>query len=598
VTKSPPGDFLVYLKLGRACDILEGMADALRESILRMLGEAKLLTPEQVASVEQQVEAGSDLYQVLVEGKLIDDETFAQVKAAALGLPYINLFEVAIPREILNIIPETTARGHMIVAFQQTESALRVAMADPNDRQIVDFVTKKVDLPVEVVLASVSSIREALSRYQESLEVELQELIEEARGVTGTTDVNQAAEDLPIIKIVDTILKHAILQNASDIHLEPTETEVIVRYRVDGILRDVLRLEKKVLTGIVARIKVLSSLKIDEHRLPQDGRFKIQSSDYKVAFRVSTLPVFDGEKVVMRLLDESGHGLGLDDIGMSKHGLEIFRRNIDKPHGMVLVTGPTGSGKTTTLYAAMKEINTPDVYISTIEDPIEYRMERINQTQVAPKIGLTFSNGLRALVRQDPDIIMVGEIRDEETASLAVNAALTGHMVLSTLHTNSAAGAVPRLLDMGVEPFLIASTTNLMMAQRLVRRLCDKCRQQTPFTEAVIDSLKAVVNMDVLGATLTREGVLAEGVDFASLNMWLPVGCSKCNEGYKGRMGIYEFLEITPSIQKLITGKTTSQDLEDAARQEQGMVTMVEDGIIRAIEGATTIEEVLRVAKE
>ncbi|MBI3255538.1 MAG: type II/IV secretion system protein, partial [Candidatus Andersenbacteria bacterium] len=416
------------------------MADPLVDSMLRTLLEAKLLTAEQVGQVQTQLAAGEDVYHLLVEGKLIDDETFAQVKAAVLGLPYINLFEVSIPREVLNIIPETTARGHMIVAFQQTETALRVAMADPNDRQIVDFVTKKVDMPVEVALASVASIREALSRYQESLEVELQELIEEAQGVTKTADVNQAAEDLPIIKITDAILKHAILQGASDIHIEPTEVAVMVRYRVDGILKDVLKLEKKVLTGIVARIKVLSNLKIDEHRLPQDGRFKLQSSEYQVAFRVSTLPVFDGEKIVMRLLDESGHGLGLDDIGMSKNALVIFRRNIEKPHGMVLVTGPTGSGKTTTLYAAMQEINTPDVNISTIEDPVEYRMPRINQTQIQTKIGLTFSNGLRALVRQDPDIIMVGEIRDEETASLAVNAALTGHMVLSTLHTNSAAG--------------------------------------------------------------------------------------------------------------------------------------------------------------
>ncbi|MBI3421201.1 MAG: type II/IV secretion system protein [Candidatus Sungbacteria bacterium] len=573
------------------------MVDVVDNAILRMLVEAKFLDEAQVAQVEQALAAGNDLYTTLVVGKLINDETYAQVKAAALGVPYINLFEVSITREVLNIIPESTAKSHLIVAYQQTDQGLKVAMADPSDRQIVDFIAKKVDMPVEVALASRESLKEALSHYQESLQVELTSLIEEAQQASGTDDVNKAAEDLPIIKITDTILKHAILQSASDIHIEPTEKQVIIRYRVDGILHDMLTLEKKVLTGIVARIKVLANLKIDEHRLPQDGRFKIETSEYRVAFRVSTLPVFDGEKIVMRLLDESGHSLGLDDIGMSQHGLIIFRNNINKPHGMILVTGPTGSGKTTTLYAAMKELNTADVNISTIEDPIEYRMERINQTQVQPKIGLTFSNGLRALVRQDPDIIMVGEIRDQETASLAVNAALTGHMVLSTLHTNSAAGSIPRLLDMGVEPFLIASTTNLMMAQRLVRRLCEKCRQEAPITDAVIDSLSAVVDMQVLLATLQREKV-TEVADLKTLRMYVPVGCSKCNEGYKGRVGIYEFLDVTPSMQKLITGKTTAQELEEAARKEQGMVTMVEDGIIKALQGVTTMEEVLRVAKE
>jgi len=573
------------------------MADIVDNAILRMLVEAKFLTADQAAKAGQSMAAGKDLYAILVGEKLIHDETYAQVKAAALGVPYINLFEVSITREVLNIIPESTAKSHLIVAYQQTEQGLKVAMADPSDRQIVDFIAKKVDMPVEVALASRESLKEALAHYQESLEVELTSLIEEAQQASGTEDATKAAEDLPIIKITDTILKHAILQGASDIHIEPTERQVIIRYRVDGILHDMLTLEKKVLTGIVARIKVLSNLKIDEHRLPQDGRFKIETSEYRVAFRVSTLPVFDGEKIVMRLLDESGHSLGLDDVGMSVNGLIIFRNNINKPHGMILVTGPTGSGKTTTLYAAMKELNTADVNISTIEDPIEYRMERINQTQVQPKIGLTFSNGLRALVRQDPDIIMVGEIRDQETASLAVNAALTGHLVLSTLHTNSAAGSIPRLLDMGVEPFLIASTTNLMMAQRLVRRLCEKCRTQAPITDAVIESLSAVVDMQVLVATLKREKA-TEAADLKTVPMYVPVGCSKCNGGYKGRVGIYEFLDITPSMQKMITGKTTAQELEEAARQEQGMVTMVEDGIIKALQGVTTMEEVLRVAKE
>lgn len=574
------------------------MADQTSDLILGALVERGLLTVEQATAVQQQIGDGGDMYRLLVDGKLVSEENFTEAKARAVGLPYVNLLEMPLDKQVLNIIPESTARGHMIVVFEQTPEVVRVAMADPNDRQILDFIRKKVDVPVEVALASASSVRAALLKYQETLEVELGSLIQEARGVQGGTDENQAAEDLPIIRITDTILKHAILQEASDIHIEPTEKNVIVRYRIDGLLHDVLTLDKKVLTGIVARIKILANLKIDEHRLPQDGRFKMQTSEYNVAFRVSTLPVFDGEKIVMRLLDESGHGLTLNDVGMSEQVITIFRRNIAKPHGMVLVTGPTGSGKTTTLYAAMQELNTADVNISTIEDPIEYRMERINQTQVQPKIGLTFANGLRSLVRQDPDIIMVGEIRDEETASLAVNASLTGHLVLSTLHTNSAAGAIPRLLDMKVEPFLIASTVNVLAAQRLVRKLCDKCRKETQVSQQVVDSLSTIMKVVSLEIMLRQQAVLSEKDSLLGARMYEPVGCPKCSGGYKGRIGIYEALEVTPSMQRLITGNITAHDLEEAAKNEQHMLTMVEDGIVKALQGVTTLEEVLRVAKD
>lgn len=448
------------------------MAETFDEQLLQYLQAQKLLSPEQLKVVNEQVAAGKNtLEEAIVLGGFLKEEDLTQARAAALGMSYIDLRTVTIPREILNIIPESTAREHLIIAYEQAPQELKLAMANPADRQIVEFIHKKVDMPISVSLASRQSIQAALAQYQQTLDIELQDILATIK-VRGEADLNKAAEDLPIVRIMDLILKHAILQGASDIHIEPTETSVVVRYRLDGLLHDMLNLPHEVLAGLIARVKVLSRLKIDEHRLPQDGRFKISNESYQVAFRVSILPVFDGEKVVMRLLDESGQGLGLESIGMRTAALEVFRRNIGKPHGMILVTGPTGSGKTTTLYAAMKELNTPDVNISTIEDPIEYRMPRINQTQVNPKIGLTFSNGLRSLVRQDPDIIMVGEIRDEETASLAVNAALTGHLVLSTLHTNSAAGALPRLLDMKVEAFLVASTTNLLMAQRLVRKPC------------------------------------------------------------------------------------------------------------------------------
>lgn len=514
------------------------------------------------------------------------------------GVPSVELKGRTIPREVLLIIPESTAREHQIVAYERTAQVLRVAMVNPADRQIVEFIRKKVDQPVEVSQAAEADIRQALSGYHESLEAELKAIITEAARVKVDGDLKKAAEDLPTIRVTEAIFKHAIFQRASDIHIEPLEDKVLVRYRVDGILSEKLTLPQTALAGLVARIKVLSNLKIDEHRLPQDGRFKIKTPDYEFSFRVSILPVFDGEKVVMRLLDESGKSLTLEDIGLSPQGLEIFRRAINKPHGMVLVTGPTGSGKTTTLYAAMQELNTTEVNISTIEDPIEYRMPRVNQTQVKPAIGLTFANGLRALVRQDPDIIMVGEIRDEETASLAVNAALTGHLVLSTLHTNSAAGALPRLLDMKVEPFLVASTVNLLVAQRLVRRLCTVCRKQTVLTPPAQESLQRLVKMDELLVLLQRLELVPTAATWATVPLYEPVGCNQCNGGYKGRVGVYEFLEVTPELQPLITATTTSQQLEAAARKQQGMIGMLEDGLSKVVSGLTTMEEVLRVSTE
>lgn len=574
------------------------MAISVSDAILQKLLETKAITVEQATDVQQKVKAGQKLKATLVDELGISEEVFMQAYAAAMNMEYINLADVKIPKEVLNVIPESTARGHMIIAYEQTPELLKLAMADPSDRQIVEFIHKKVDMPVSVALTTEEGVRNALGLYQETLEAELGGLVEQARAIISNKAEGKPGDDLPTIKIVESILKHAILQDASDIHVEPTEKDVVIRYRIDGLLRDVLVLPKNVLAGLVARIKVLSNLKIDEHRLPQDGRFKLESEDYKVAFRVSTLPVFDGEKIVMRLLDESGQGLTLDDMGMTPRTLEIFRRNISKPHGMVLVTGPTGSGKTTTLYAAMREINQPDVNISTVEDPIEYRMERVNQTQVQPQIGLTFSNGLRALVRQDPDIIMVGEIRDEETAALAVNASLTGHLVLSTLHTNSAAGAVPRLMDMKVEPFLIASTANLLLAQRLVRKLCQECRKEVKMDDTILDSIKLVVDADALLEVLKREEVLKKDAQWSDATLYQPQGCNKCTDGYKGRLGIYEALEMTPEIQKLITTEVTAQLLEESAKTAQQMVTMVQDGLLKVMQGLTTVEEVLRVAKE
>jgi type IV pilus assembly protein PilB len=444
-------------------------------------------------------------------------------------------------------------------------------------------------------------------QYQKTLEAEFGEIIKkEAKGIktvkeTGIEmgegeELKKIAEELPLVRIVDTLLKHAILGRASDIHIEPTKKEVIVRYRIDGVLRDAMILPKAVSSGVVARIKVLSNLKLDEHRLPQDGRFRVEAEDYKYSIRVSILPVFDGEKIVMRLLSETAKALTLEQIGLRGEALETVQNNLRKPVGMILVTGPTGCGKTTTLYSMMEILNVPGVNICTIEDPIEYRMPRINQTQVNPKIGLTFASGLRSLVRQDPDIIMVGEIRDNETAGLAINAALTGHLVLSTLHTTSASGALPRLIDMKVEPFLISSTLDVILAQRLVRRLCPEKEKYT-FKESEIKNLKKYCDLDMVLKILKEEKLIKPEQTLKDVVFYRPKLSKDCLDGYQGRIGIYEVLSVTETIKELIIKEADADQVQKQA-QKEGMRTMIEDGFIKAAQGITSIEEVLRVIVE
>jgi type IV pilus assembly protein PilB len=479
-------------------------------------------------------------------------------------------------------------------------------MMNPEDLQTIDFIRKKTGLKIIPCLTNDESIKFILKQYEKSLKAEFGDIISrDADDVSienDSQDLEKIAQDLPIIRIVDTLLKHAILQSASDIHIEPGEKEVRVRYRIDGVLHDAMTLPKQVLEGLVARIKVLSNLKLDEHRLPQDGRFKIEKEGYKISFRVSMLPVFEGEKIVMRLLDETSKGLTLEKMGLNGNALEAVHKHIKRPNGMVLVTGPTGSGKTTTLYTIMDILNTTEVNISTVEDPVEYRMPRINQTQTNTKIGMTFAAALRSLLRQDPDIIMVGEIRDGETMQIAVEAAMTGHLVLSTLHTNSAAGTLPRLLDMGAEAFLVASTVNVIIGQRLVRKLCGECKTAYTLDEKEIKSLGATFEMpEMLGMLKDAEevkGLITAKSTWKNINFYKPKGCEKCNnEGYRGRLGIYEVLEMDQSIGKLITSNASSDDIEKKAR-ENGMRTMGEDGFIKAVSGITSIEEVMRVTKE
>ncbi|MFH1643045.1 MAG: ATPase, T2SS/T4P/T4SS family [Patescibacteria group bacterium] len=574
------------------------------QQLKAFLIDAGLVTKEDIDKASEKAEkTNKKIGDILVAEKKIKQEELIKLNAYILGIPFVNLEKGSIDSKILKIIPEPIARSHNIVAFRKRGNDLEVAMLDPEDLGTIEFIKKTTPLKVLPRLTSPESIKNALLQYQETLEAEFGSIIKkEVGGIKslkdvqsdlGAEDLKKAAEELPVIRIVDTLLKHAILQRTSDIHIEPLEKEVIVRYRIDGILRDAMTLPKMAALGIVARIKVLSNLKLDEHRLPQDGRFKVETDDYKYSIRVSVLPVFEGEKIVMRLLAENSRNYTLEGLGFRGMALEIVQDNLRKPVGMMLVTGPTGSGKTTTLYGMLEILNVPGVNISTVEDPIEYRMMRINQTQVNPKIGLTFSTGLRSLVRQDPDIIMVGEIRDEETAGLAINAALTGHMVLSTLHTTEAAGAIPRLIDMGAEPFLISSTLNVILAQRLVRKFGSE-KEKYKLKNSDLKSLGKYCDLKKILQILKEEKIVKAKDTLLSIDFYRPKPSKDCPDGYKGRIGIFEVLPVTGTIKELIVQKATSDKITDQAKKE-GMKTMVEDGFIKAAQGITSIEEVLRV---
>ncbi len=593
------------------------------QQLKAFLLDAGLVTEKQFADCQEKAEITRQrVGDVLISEGIISQEALFKLEAYILGIPFVNLEKEIIAPDILKIIPEPIARSHNIIAFRKKRENLEVAMLDPEDLRTVEFIKKKEPgLKILPRLTTPESIKNALQQYAKTLEAEFGSLINtEAKtiksikqeemvvaegaafgeprpeGQEEKEDLRKVAEELPVIKIVDTLLKHAILQRASDIHIEPLEKEVIVRYRIDGILHDAMTLPRLVSSGIVARIKVLSNLKLDEHRLPQDGRFKIETEDYRYSIRVSILPIFDGEKIVMRLLPETTRAMTLEGLGFTGKTLEGVQDGLRKSVGMILITGPTGSGKTTTLYAILEILNTPEVNISTVEDPVEYQMPRVNQTQVNPKIGLTFASGLRSLLRQDPDILMVGEIRDNETASLAINAALTGHLVLSTLHTNNAAGAIPRLIDMKAEPFLISSTLNIIIAQRLVRRLCRE-KEKYNLTEPEIKDIAKYCDLKIVEKILREEKLLQKKQTIKDIPFFRPKPTKECSEGYSGRAGIYEVLPVTETIKELIAKGATSDEIEKRAKQE-GMRTMVEDGFVKATQGITAIEEVLRVITE
>lgn len=546
------------------------------------------------------------LGQILVSSGKITADNLRRMEAYCLGIPFVDLKGKKIDMDTLTLIPEPIARKHSIVAFKKTSDSLEVAMLDVNDLSAIDFIKKKVNLKIQPRLTDSDSIKEALVQYQKSLKAEFGDLIQKETATLKTiaedggeeaseADMKKLAEDLPVVRIVDTLIKHAAIQNASDIHIEPMEDQVLVRYRIDGLLHDAMVLPRQAGPSVSARIKVLSNLKLDEKRLPQDGRFKVEMNNEKVSFRVSILPTYYGEKIVMRLLRESISGFTLEFLNFHGEGLERIHHALKQTTGMILTTGPTGSGKTTTLYTMLDILNTPDVNISTIEDPIEYQMPRINQTAVRPDIGFTFAQGIRTLVRQDPDIIMVGEIRDNETAALAVNAALTGHLVLSTLHTNSAAGAIPRLLDMGVESFLLVSTLNIVIGQRLVRRLTDS-KEPYKLNKDQLAELEKLVDMDRVLAALKADKVVKPGDTWKDVQFYKAIPAGD-DDGFKGRTGIHEVLKVTQGIKDLIMKDATAAEVETQAKKE-GMLTMLEDGVYKCAAGLTTIEEVLRVVSE
>ena len=557
------------------------------------------------------------MQEIVIEKQVITGPELTKLFATYADIPYIELDPRDIPQDILNKIPERIARQYNAIIFQVDDDGLvHLAMDDPDDVQAVSFIEKEVGENTRIYIASHDNILMCLENYRGDVNEELNEVIDIQREDDGSAQqVTEAevAEDSPIAQTVNLLLEYAIRSQASDIHIEPREGFVQIRYRIDGVLREVNQLPRNVLGALVSRIKILSNLKIDERRVPQDGRFKIKVAGKQYALRVSTLPIADGEKVVMRILDESNQAITLNDLGYWGHSLKVITEAIAEPNGMVLITGPTGSGKSTSLFSVLTMLNRPDVNISTVEDPVEYKIPGVNQTQTNVKAGMTFANGLRALLRQDPNIIMVGEIRDGETANLGVQAALTGHLVFTTLHTNNAATCLPRLLDMGIEPFLIASTVKAVVGQRLVRRLCMACRQQyTPERPQVEEMIKLfnlregqrfadIHNLEVQAAEEKVGGDTPLSTDEKTiLTMWKanPDGCDECNHtGYKGRIGIYEVLGTSIPVQKMIVSNATSNQIQDQAIAE-GMLTMQTDGLIKSLRGNTTLEEVLRVTRE
>lgn len=579
------------------------MTDDMQEKLIKLLTDEGLVSRDVIKQAAQTAkQSNTPLLATLTSNGTIDEELLTHAIAQVSGVPYVNLTSSIIDQSILSLLPSDIAERFMAVPLAEVQNRLAVAMIDANNVQAVDYLANRIQRPLKVFMASEAGVRHVLDQYKTDLSS-----VDEAAQVSQAEAAQEAArniktivQDSPISRALSTVLEYAVKSRASDVHIEPLEKSLKIRCRIDGVLREVMQLPKSIEPALVSRIKILSNLKIDEHRIPQDGQFTVRVSDKEVDLRIAISPVVWGEQVVIRLLDKAGNLFDLEQMGYAGRSLRAIRKGIQRPNGMVLTSGPTGSGKSTSLYALIKEIKTDAINIVTLEDPVEYKMDGVNQIQVNTDVGLTFANGLRSILRQDPDVVMVGEMRDGETANLGVQAALTGHLVFSTLHTNSAAGVLPRLLDMGIEPFLIASTVNTIIGQRLVRRVANRrdAYWSTPLETQMIK--------ETVGHLLpkTKEEVANVSADLGYKDLPLAGQTAytlvkgrdtpATPHGYAGRAGIFEVMDVTEAIQNLIVKRATSAEIQHKAI-EQGMITMRQDGYLKALTGITTLEEVNRV---
>ena len=581
------------------------LTDDIQDKLIKLLVDEGLIEKPVIdAAVKRAADINKPLFSLLTDEGVLDNELLVHAVAQVSGVPYVNLENSMISQDILSLLPSDIAERFMAVPLAEVQNRLAVAMIDANNVQAVDYLSNRIQRPLKVFMASEESVRHVLDQYKTDLStvnMAAQASQEEMR--SETSDIKTIVQDSPISRALSTILEYAVKSHASDVHIEPLEKALKIRCRVDGVLREIMQLPKSIEPALVSRIKILSNLKIDEHRIPQDGQFAVSVAGKEVDLRIAISPVVWGEQVVIRLLDKTGNSFNLEDMGYAGRALRAIRKGIKRPNGMILTSGPTGSGKSTSLYALIKEIKDDTVNIVTLEDPVEYKIDGVNQIQVNAEVGLTFASGLRSILRQDPDIVMVGEIRDGETANLAVQAALTGHLVFSTLHTNSASGVLPRLLDMGIEPFLIASTVNTIIGQRLVRRVAKRrdlyqsspLETQTirstvghllPQTKEQVAAFSQDLGYDSLPLANQSSFILAKGRD-----------APQTPHGYSGRAGLYEVMDVTEEIQNLIVRRATTAEIQKAAIQ-QGMITMRQDGYLKALNGITTLEEVNRVAAD
>jgi type IV pilus assembly protein PilB len=568
-------------------------------SLIDMLLNKGLINQADYTKIKlEAVNSNKTFEQVINDSDFIEKNVLYKIKSEIYKIPFIEINQIRIPVDVLNKFDQNVATKNIAVAFEETKDSIKVAMQDPLDLQKIKFLSTMIGKRIEPYYADPEEIKNIINtKYGAQISSDVTEALEDVGEVVNiSTNINET-EDLgadlssaPVSRIVNMILEYAAKYKASDIHVENREDKIVVRYRISGVLTEKLSLPKKLSSAIVSRIKILSNLKIDEHRIPQDGRFQVKTDNAVIDLRVSIMPNVYGEKVVIRLLEKSGETLGIDDTGLRGRGMQLYLEALKKTQGVILVTGPTGSGKTVTLAASLKVLNKPEVNIMTLEDPVEIRLNGITQVQVNNDVGLTFAKGLRAFLRQDPDIIMVGEIRDKETAELAIQASLTGHLVLATLHTNSASGALPRLVDMGIESFLLASTINVVAAQRLTRKICANCKISYQATNEEMIKLKEVLqnlpgfNFDTFMQNNNNVIKLYKGQ-----------GCAQCSDsGYKGRLGIFEVFKMSDKLAAMTISHESAQNIEKQAIAE-GMITMMQDGFLKALEGTTTIEEVLRV---